>query len=61
MKYILVALALGADLCVGILLFYFVGYSIMYSGEKYISALLDGFAPHHAEHMAEYGAITNNG
>jgi glutamine synthetase len=25
-------------------------------GEAYINALLEGFAPHHAEHMAEYGA-----
>jgi glutamine synthetase len=25
-------------------------------GEKYIHALCQGFAPHHAEHMAEYGA-----
>ena len=25
-------------------------------GEKYIKALCQGFAPHHAEHMAEYGA-----
>ncbi len=25
-------------------------------GEDYINALLEGFRPHHAEHMAEYGA-----
>jgi glutamine synthetase len=25
-------------------------------GEEYIKKLLDGFAPHHADHLAEYGA-----
>jgi hypothetical protein len=71
-KYILVALALGAVLVI----FMQAGFAALESGmhsnfsttytretggEKYINALLDGFAPHHAEHMAEYSAITNNG